>query len=144
MNLSVAVAYPPFTFASACLGVGTEAERIRAKLEAVRRDCDASMSASARTLESRFQELLRKWEDETSYLSSIERMVLHPAYQRIIGMGKSVVPLLLREMELRPTHLHWALNAITDEDPVRREHHGRVDLIAQDWIEWGRAQGYTW
>ena len=101
-------------------------------------------ASSGPSLAEQFATLTQQWEDETGHLSSIEAMVLNKAYQRVIGMGLAAVPLLLREMELRPHHWHWALCAITGEDPVAYEHHGRVDLTARDWVDWGRAQGYVW
>ncbi len=94
--------------------------------------------------EERFEKLAGQWHEETAYLSSPDAMRIHPAYQRIIGMGLPAVPLLLREMEQRPNHWHWALSAITEENPVPPEHFGHLDLIARDWTHWGRAQGYSW
>jgi hypothetical protein len=70
-------------------------------------------------------------------------MVLHPAYQQIIGMGKEALPFLIRELERNPDHWFWALRAITGEDPVPAEHRGRVRLMAQDWVKWARKRGVT-
>lgn len=46
-------------------------------------------------------------------------MAMHPAYQRIIGLGPEVAPLLLRELERQPDHWFWALKALTGADPRR-------------------------
>jgi hypothetical protein len=133
-----------FSLASACLGVGDDAEMVREKLESALFHFRPAPSARAATLEQRFAVLAARWDEETAHLSSLSAAALHSAYQRIIGMGHAVVPLLLREMELRPNHWHWALNAITDEDPVPPEHYGQLDLVAKDWVLWGKEQGYRW
>ena len=57
----------------------------------------------------KFQALAETWRREVQFMSSVTEMVLHPAYQRIIGMGTAVVPHLLRELECRPDHWFWAL-----------------------------------
>lgn len=90
-----------------------------------------------------FHELAGQWNDETGYLSMIRRKVEHPAYQKIIAMGQKVVPLILRELEVRPAHWFHALRSITgvdhpSESPVRDA------LSARDaWLRWGRANGYV-
>lgn len=53
-------------------------------------------------------------------------MISHPAYRGVIALGQPVVPLLLRELEPEPVHWFEALKAITDEDPVPREHLGNI------------------
>lgn len=75
-------------------------------------------------------------------LSALSQKVIHPAYQRIIGMGEQVVPLLLQELERQPNHWFWALKAITGASPIKPEHRGRISQMAQDWLEWGRDHGY--
>ncbi|MHC5730400.1 MAG: hypothetical protein ACYTXY_41090, partial [Nostoc sp.] len=72
------------------------------------------------------------------------KISMHPAYQRIIGMGQPVVPLIMRELEREPDHWFWALNAITRVNPVKSEQRGRLQQMAQAWIEWGKANGYRW
>lgn len=92
----------------------------------------------------RFYSLAETWRRECAHLSSLREMVLHPAYQQIIGMGKEVLPFLLRELERKPDHWDWALRAITGENPVPPEHCGRLADIARDWLEWARQKGIRW
>lgn len=94
--------------------------------------------------EERFDKLAREWRKECAHLSSVREMVLHPAYQQIIGMGDDAIPFLLRELERRPDHWFWALWAITQANPVVPEHRGRVREMAQDWLEWARQRRITW
>ncbi len=50
-------------------------------------------------IEKIFQQLVNQWQKETRGISSSTELILHPAYQQIIGMGREVVPLLFRELE---------------------------------------------
>jgi hypothetical protein len=95
-------------------------------------------------IEAIFLELVEQWQRDTGMLSVVSKIAMHPAYQRIIGMGQPVVPLIMRELEREPDHWFWALNAITGANPVQPEHQGRSDRMAQVWLEWGRENGYRW
>jgi hypothetical protein len=95
-----------------------------------------------KTLKQRFDELAEIWRAECVWTSSSHEMAMHPAYQQIIGMGPDAIPLLLDEMLHRPDHWSWALSAITGDDPVQEDHRGKIDLMARDWIAWGKENGY--
>ena len=95
-------------------------------------------------IEVTFLELAEQWRRETGMMSLVSKMSIHPAYQRIIGMGQAVVPLILRELEQEPDHWFWALQAITGANPVRSEQRGRLKQMAEAWIQWGRENGYRW
>lgn len=99
----------------------------------------ASAKEQAR-LARAFQDLLEAWRRETWFLSYMQQRVLHPAYQRIIGMGWAAVPFILRELEQRPDHLLWALQAITGEDPAHHTHDLPGGVAA--WLQWGRDRGF--
>lgn len=90
---------------------------------------------------ARFESLVSWWRTETSPLSSLHDIILHPAYQQIIGMGESALPYLLTEMATAPDHWGWALRAITGEDPVPPEDAGQLDRVAKHWLEWARRAG---
>ncbi len=92
----------------------------------------------------KFLALAEAWRRDVQFVSSVTEMVLHPAYQRIIGMGAVVVPHLLRELERRPDHWFWALHAITGADPVKPEDRGKLKKMAEAWIKWGKEQGLAW
>ncbi len=95
-------------------------------------------------LEAEFNKLAEEWRAATSMLSLVTQKSMHPAYQRIIGMGQPVVPLILRDLQQKPDHWFWALRAITGDNPVKPEQRGRMKLMAQAWIEWGKENGYEW
>lgn len=89
-----------------------------------------------------FDELVEEWREGTKFSSSLTHMVLHPAYQRIIGIGPEAVPMILRELQHRPAQWFWALRSITGEDPVDPEDAGRVRKMTEAWLDWGRKRGY--
>lgn len=86
--------------------------------------------------EIKFQELKATWEEETLFLSSSSAIVLHPAYQQIIGMGKDALPLIMNELSLEPSHWFWALRAITRENPVPSTEKGKIEKMAKYWLIW--------
>jgi hypothetical protein len=67
-------------------------------------------------------------------------MAMLKPYQQIIGMGWPAVPLILEELQREPDQWFWALEAITDANPVLPESAGNVRLMAQAWVEWGKRQ----
>jgi hypothetical protein len=93
-------------------------------------------------LEAGFKRLAEIWRRETAVHSSVTKKAMHEAYQRIIGMGRSAVPLILRELRDKPEHWFWALTAITGEDPVPEEDAGDIRKMAQAWLDLGRGRGW--
>lgn len=67
---------------------------------------------------------------------------MHPAYQRIIGLGPAVIPLILADLARQPDHWFWALKALTGEDPVSPGDRGKMAAMSEAWLRWGRANGY--
>jgi len=66
----------------------------------------------------RFRRLSAEWKEQSRYLSSTAQMAMLKPYQRIVGMGLSAVPLILEELRRDPDQWFWALEAITEENPV--------------------------
>lgn len=93
-------------------------------------------------LEQRFLDLVEKWKRETEFASSMLEFCMHPTYQRIIGMGPSAVPLILRELSSSPDHWFWALKAMTGEDPVPEEDRGDLAKMTRAWLRWASENGY--
>lgn len=120
----------------------------RSQAELVNAEISEEISGLLRSkwesIEPRFNALVRKWKSERGTTSSSTAMAMHPAYQRIIGMGLPVLPLILRELTKELDHWFWALKAISGEDPVPLEHLGRMKQMAADWLKWGREKGYAW
>ncbi len=89
-----------------------------------------------------FKALANEWRKGTRGVSMVRQMVMHPAYQRIIGMGPGVVPLILNELESRPSYWFHALRALTGDDPVQAEDRGNLKLMSDAWLKWGRETGH--
>lgn len=93
-------------------------------------------------MESEFIKHRDIWSEATQFHSSAISICMHPSYQRIIGMGKPVLPLIFKELAKSNGHWYWALKAITGEDPVKPKHSGRMIVMRHEWLKWGRVNGY--
>jgi hypothetical protein len=104
---------------------------------------DLPLASADASIEERFRRLAAEWKEQSRFLSNSAQMAMLKPYQRIIGLGLPVVPLILEELDREPNQWFWALEAITEQNPVPPEAKGKVRLMAQAWIEWGKQQGYV-
>ena len=88
--------------------------------------------------EKTFNQLATAWRAETAHLSSLTKVVMHPAYQQIIGMGQKAVPIILRRLQEKPEFWYWALHSITREDPVPAGDPGNTRKMRDAWLNWGK------
>lgn len=90
--------------------------------------------------EAVFAALVSEWLPASVLSSSIHEVVLHPAYQSMIGIGRPALPLLLRRLESEGgPHWFWALRAISQADPANG-----TDTVTEGrtaWLAWGRDAG---
>src|SRR5438034_453066 len=93
-------------------------------------------------LERLFAGLAEQWREETAVYSSQTQKAMHPAYQRIIGMGPAVLPLIFRELETNSGHWAWALRAITGDDPTNPQDAGKIASMREAWLSYARERGY--
>ena len=91
-----------------------------------------------------FYNLAAKWREDVKYFSSVIEICMNPSYQKIIGMGEKVLPLIFRELNLRPDHWFWALKSITGADPIQPHQRGKMSEMAQAWLSWAKENGYKW
>lgn len=122
-------------------GASDTDQSVSRMLAEVRRHYDEPLSRRTAALAGLFHELAKQWRQETRFLSSLTEMAIHPAYQRIIGLGRPVLPLVLAEMGQRPGQWFWALKAITGVDPVPPAQRGRLSEMTAAWTQWGREEG---
>jgi hypothetical protein len=87
-----------------------------------------------------FERNRNQWLTETSTLSSLTDVAMHPAYQEIIGLGPEVLPLIFQDLEQQPAFWFWALAAITRQTPDHEE--GNFESARAAWLKWGRDHGY--
>lgn len=96
------------------------------------------------TLTDRFLTQARKWDDETSHLSSPMQRMMHPSYQAILGMANEnpseMVFLLIKDMKENRREWFWALSYLTQENPIKPEDAGRMDKMIDEWVRWGKAR----
>ena len=93
-------------------------------------------------LRKRFQQLATEYEEKSRYMSNTAQMARLEPYQSIIAMGPAVVPLILEEIQRGLGFWFDALEAITGENPVPPELEGRVRLMEQAWLNWGKQRGF--
>ena len=101
---------------------------------------DAAAETRGDDLNAKFRAYAETWRRQTRHLSSLTRIVSHPAYRAIVELGKPVLPLLLSELRDRPAHWLVALNQISGEDPARPG--STFTEAVEAWLEWGRKLGY--
>jgi len=90
-----------------------------------------------------FRELVDLWRRETWYQSSTNRRISHPAYLKIIGLGKQALPWILQELRQQPDYWFSALEAISrDPSPNTSASATNISTLRDAWLEWGKAHGY--
>lgn len=103
-------------------------------------------------LESTFNVLADKWEQETAYYSLMGQMVQHYSYQLILSIGKEAIPLILRRIERQGGLWYHALETISGiptpagKTNLQTEGWHTVDVKKANaaWLQWGKEQGYQW
>src|SRR5690348_4414554 len=88
-----------------------------------------------------FKRLTADWIAETRLLSNVVQIAMSEPYQRIIALGRPVVPLILEELRVRPRQWFWALRVLTGANPVPEDARGNVRRMAEAWINWGEENG---
>ena len=96
--------------------------------------------AGALALANEFNALVNEWKRETGFHSSLSEKFMHPAYQRIIAMGKPVLKYILRDLERTSAHWFHALRYIVNEDVAVGTK--TVAEARSAWLEWGYNNGY--
>lgn len=127
---------PPATFAAP-----QQREHLKSRLVDILSERARRFAENEFKVEQTFQRLAQEWRAETAQLSSMTKLVMHPKYQSIIGLGPSVVPILLRELRLNPDHWFWALQALTGEDPTQPEDAGDLEKMTESWLKWAEEKG---
>lgn len=95
---------------------------------------------------TRFRELADRWRDETGMLSSVTKILKHPAYLEILRMAKAdkaaMLPLVLRE--LQDTKGLWfdLLRTVAPETPVTDDIRSDPKRVREAWLRWGQQNNY--
>ena len=122
------------------LGVSETSRRLAERQKAEEAELRVAASDPYATPSDMFGELVCEWRDATRFVSSTSEIVSHPAYLRIIGLGKRAVPLILRDLARGTDHWFVALAALTGADPVSRDDWGDMEAMRQAWLRWARER----
>ena len=90
-----------------------------------------------------FNQLNQKWKEETRFVSSGTKLFSNAAYQEIITLGKTAIPFIIDDLIKTNSHWFYALNKITDKNPVPNEHMGQIEEMKKDWVDWAKKEGYV-
>jgi hypothetical protein len=90
--------------------------------------------------EEQFQALCKQWKQETEAFSSVTDIVMHPAYQRIMSMGKQALPFILADLRDASGHWFHALEYIAGSDVAATA--SNMSSAKSAWLEWGYRNGY--
>jgi hypothetical protein len=90
----------------------------------------------------RFEALAAEWRNDTGASSVLQDIVIHPAYQQIIGMGEPGIVLVLEQLSVEPEQWFWALGSMAPEGENPAEEAGSIDEARDLWLVWGREKGY--
>ena len=97
---------------------------------------------SRKNIFEKFYELASQWKEETKFYSSVTDICMHKCYQRIIGMGRDILPLIFHELKKDSYHWFWALSAITGENPIPRESAGKMNAMKNSWLAWAKKNNF--
>lgn len=89
-----------------------------------------------------FAKLANEWRRDTAVHSSSSIIYGHPAYQKIIAMGKEALPLILDDLSRTADQWFGALREITGTSPVKDEDRGNISAMKRAWLDWGLVNGY--
>lgn len=100
----------------------------------------AGVKSRSEGLKQEFQRLVKEWEAETSFHSSLGEIFTNEAYQRIMAMGREALPWIFGELQRRPGHWFYALAKIVGRD-VAKDATSFAEARSV-WLEWGRKNHY--
>ena len=89
---------------------------------------------------ARFHRLLDQWYTQTIYSSFIDEKIQHPAFRQIVDIDEDAIPLILKEITVRPSFLYLALQMITGDNPVPQHDRDNPRAAIDAWIEWGNRE----
>ena len=144
-NLAITTLYEPISNISTSSDIKTEivanARRLADLFWHGYSTRDFALSPVTAEIEREFRANANAWLQETGFLSDPVKKFMHPAHLRIIGMGKDILPLILRELEHKTSHWFVALTAISPVNPVAPEDESDFNRMTEAWLKWGREEG---
>lgn len=129
---------------------GPSVFHIAKRMAAKHRRCHADWSdtsvntvqAVAPQIRAEFERRAREWKSETAICSQLDKIVLHPAYQRIMALGPQVISLILEDLSKMPAHWFWALHNLVPEGKDPADGTTSIREATDAWLQWGKEEGY--
>lgn len=103
---------------------------------------EANLTIKQFNIRDQFLKHLAIWRKETEFESSPWVVTQHPAYRNMIKLGPSVIPLILAELSTDLDLWFEALIELTGVNPIPAEHAGDLEAMRDDWLSWGRKNGF--
>jgi hypothetical protein len=101
------------------------------------------VNTSKTELEAEFNSLVRQWREETFSYSSLTKAFSHPAYVRIMAMGKDGLEYVLRELKTSNDSWFYALKFMAGKDGEGVAEGVKDSETAKSaWLEWGYKNNY--
>jgi hypothetical protein len=123
------------------MGFGVSARSLSEKVDSTVKHYYSPVSRSS--IEDDFDSFALTWGIDNRHNSNAQLIAQHPSYQRIVGMGRDALPLIFKRM--KKAHGHWflALQAITGINPVKVDNRGDIPAMTNDWLDWGKRNGFN-
>ncbi len=87
-------------------------------------------------LQRKFDVLATQWRNETVFESSMTKIIANENYQKIIGLGPSVLPCIFEDLKKNGGMWFAALHTLTGVNPVHPEDVGNIQVLTQKWLKW--------
>jgi hypothetical protein len=92
------------------------------------------------SIATEFASLVKQWNEETFALSSLTKKYNHPAYVRIMAMGKEGISMVLKELQQSGGRWFYALKFMAGENIS--EGIDNFEDAKAAWLEWGYKNNY--
>jgi hypothetical protein len=90
--------------------------------------------------QSKFHALAEAWDEDNLGMSTSNYQ--HSAHLQIIGMGMTVIPLLLERLRRGERRWVYALRYVTGEQPDTAEMRGDPERVIRAWLDWASLHGW--
>jgi hypothetical protein len=93
--------------------------------------------SSDQFIKCKFDELYKKWSNNTMFYSNPKMIIEDENFQSILNLGEQAVPLILNKIEEEPSQLVWALNIITEKQMSNNSMISISDSCKR-WVKYGK------
>lgn len=91
----------------------------------------------------KFRRLKREWYKQIGKSSRVQDLVILSPYQSIMAMGERALPFIFDTLRDEPPHhWFWALEHITQTNPVPENEWGDLVKMTKRWLDWAGEHGY--